>query len=190
MPKDITLIPKGYRAGGGSGLSLPKLKGAVLATFVVLVLSFLAWLGLLAATQITNGQIKDLSRQIQAVYQKRDPVFEKQALALGADIDSIKEILAGHKYWSQMLDDLAAVTHPGVVFLKLDGETLPDGALKLVIEARAGGLEQIAESLSIWQGMENFQSLKISNTALSDEGGVDFTAEMIMKGEILMKREL
>lgn len=185
MAQNITLIPKGYRAEGGSGFSLPKLKGAVLAAFIILAVSFFVWIGLLAATQITNGKIKDLSRQIQEAYQKRDLVFEKQALALGASVDSIKDILAGHKYWSLMLDDLAAVTHPDVVFLKLDGETAPDGSLKLVIEARAEGLEQIAESLSIWQGMENFQSLKISNVSLSDEGGIDFTAEMMMKEEIL-----
>lgn len=188
MPKDITLIPKGYRAGGGERFSFPKLRGIVLASFILLVFAVVLWLGFLTATWMTRGAIDDLSRQIRAVSDRRDFTFEKEALALSRNIEAEKEILANHKYWSVMLDDLASATHSQIIFHKLAVELNEDESLRLVIESRAAGLEQIAESLSLWQNMKQFQSLAISNLKLSNEGGFDFTTEMAMNKEALNKK--
>lgn len=188
MPKDITLIPKGYRAGGGERFSFPKLRGTVLASFVLLVLIVVLWLGFLAATWVTRGATGDLERQIRAVSDRRDFAFEKEALALSRNIEAEKEILTNHKYWSVMLDGLASATHSQVVFHKLSVESNEDESLRLIIESRAAGLEQIAESLSLWQNMKQFRSLAISNLKLSNEGGFDFTVDMVLNKEALNKK--
>jgi len=182
MP-DISLIPKDYKEKIGLSTIFPKIG---ILIFALLILSLLAYGGLFFLKGSLDSQLADLHNQIDELDKQKDEKFEKEVMSLEKALKSLKTILKNHFYWSNLVSKLGSLAVPQITFLSLDGRLEKDGSVNLILDGRSPGYTYLAKQMVSFSQDDLVLDVKVSEIALSTEGGIEFTLNINFLKEVLL----
>ncbi len=181
---DITLIPKDYKEKVEGKTIFSKI--AILA-FVLLILGLLVYGGLFFLKESLDSQLVDLRGQIEKLDGQKDKEFEGKVISLEKALKSLKTILNNHFYWSSLVSKLESLVVPQITFSSLDGKSLEDGSISLVLKGSAPGYTYLAKQMVSFSQDDLVSNVKASGITLGTEGGIEFTLDINFLKDILLK---
>jgi len=181
---DVNLIPKEYKKKKVKISTIfSKTGGGVL---ILIVLSLLLYGGLLIYKEKLNKDLDNTKNEIELLDQQRDPEIEAVIIDLDKKINILKDLFEGHFYWSQVLTKIEDLIISQAYFKNAKFTFLAD-KVNAVFTGNTLTYTGLARQLLSFQQEPLTEEARVSNIALSNEGGVDFNITVVFSKDILLK---
>ena len=181
---DISLIPKDYK----KGLSIEAIFSKIgIFVFALVIIGLLIYGGLVFYNKSLVKDIKETENKIKELNDQKDKDFEKGAVSLDKALNSLKNILKNHLYWSNVFSKFEKTTVPQVVFSNFSGSINQDGSVALSLNGKTSGYTYLAKQMVSFGQEKMVSGIELSGISISSQGGIEFVLNINFSKDILLK---
>lgn len=156
-------------------MSVFKVKSWPMFFVGIFLFSLLGYGGLMGYKIYLNGNLDNLSAQIDEISKSRDIPLEQKIEKLTNQISRLEVILEKHFYWSNLFANLEKLALAQAYFKTFNGEINVNGEGILNINTQVPDYSKAAEQIKLFERNSYFKNINIGSISTND-GVVNFLA--------------
>jgi len=173
------LMPEGFKPPKG-----PKFKTLMTAASVLTGLFLVIYFALLGYQIVLNRQKNNINQQMQSIQQEVDNKLGSGTMDLQNKLNTFKQLLDNHVYWSDILTIIEKSTLPSMQFNSFSADTQNE---TVALQGRALNYSFLAKQVVAFE--KKFDKVEFSTQGLAKEGGISFNMQLKIKPGLLNRNE-
>jgi len=153
--------------------------------FFLLILSLLAYGGLLLYGRKLSVNLETIKKEISLLDEKRVPENEDAIVAFDTKLTILKDVFNNHTYWSNFFAKFEDLTIPEAFFPDAKFSLGAEG-VTVTLKAATKTYTNLAQQMLAFQQDPSVNQVDITDISLNEEGGIEFGLTLIFPAKVLL----